>query len=74
MNEIIRVLQDADGALERAVSAPWPALDDSTLVSVVRIAEQLGRRLDAVRSASAAQVEERSRREIGDAALSRRFG
>lgn len=53
--------------------APARMADDDVL-ALTRVAESIGRRVDAVRVAAAGQVDDRSRTELGDERLSARNG
>jgi len=50
------------------------ALDDETLLSTTAAIEALGRRVDALRVAGAAEIAERSRKELGTGGLAARKG
>jgi hypothetical protein len=67
------VLESLSGALESA-SVAVLTLSDAALCDHLDAVEQLGRQVDALRIAAAAEVEARSRRELGDASLGRRHG
>lgn len=74
MENPIALLEQASALLARAVATPFAVSDDDTLVAVTRESERVGRHLDGIRALTAAELETRSRRELGDAGLSRRFG
>jgi hypothetical protein len=67
-------LEQATALLAIVCAVPVGALDDVRLLSRLDTAEHLGRFVDALRISAAAEVAERSRRELGTAGLSYRMG
>jgi len=75
MDEITEHLAAAVVAARAAVTVPEvPGLSDDRLLSTMAEAEELGRTVDALRVAVAAEVAERSRRTLGTDRLSARRG
>ena len=72
MDTIESVIEQATALL--ASAAGVSELDDSRLVGMLTLAEELGRQADRIRVAVAAEVGERSRHELGSDGLSWRFG
>jgi hypothetical protein len=69
------LLESLSGALDASsasLAVAVPGLSDAALCDHLDAVEQLGRRVDALRIAAAAEVDARSRRELGDESLSRR--
>ncbi|HEX4443700.1 MAG TPA: DUF222 domain-containing protein [Galbitalea sp.] len=69
--------QELDATLESLSSFALPALslaDDRELTRVAVLAEQIARRLSAVQVAAAAEVADRSRRELGTVGLAAQHG
>lgn len=66
------VLEHAARALEAVSPVPPTSLGDDELLIHLADVERLGRVVDALRVAAAAEVDSRSGRELGDAGLSRR--
>jgi hypothetical protein len=67
-------LEQATALLAIVCAAPVERLDDDRLLSRLDTVEHLGRYADALRIATAAEVAERSRHELGTAGLSYRMG
>jgi hypothetical protein len=67
------LLESLSGVLESA-SGGVTRLSDAALCDHLDAVEQLGRQVDALRVAAAAEVDARSGRELGDGSLSRRHG
>jgi hypothetical protein len=75
MDEITEHLAAALAAARAAVTVPGvPGLSDDRLLSTMAEAEELGRTVDALRVAVAAEVAERSRRSLGTNRLSAKKG
>jgi hypothetical protein len=67
-------LQGAREALARLAGSAFDSLDDASLCALAGDLEQLGRLLDASRALAAAEIDERSRYELGTAGLAQRSG
>ena len=74
MNYTSGVLEQATSLLKSLVSLPVAGLSDEDLCLFTVEVEQVGRLVDSVRVRSAAEVDERSRFELGSAGLSYRLG
>ncbi|MEO8907011.1 MAG: DUF222 domain-containing protein [Microbacteriaceae bacterium] len=75
MNNPVDALNAVTGDLsERVAIGDLRTLDDDALLGAVQAIEALGRRVDALRVASAAEVAERSRKELGTGGLAARKG
>lgn len=74
MTEASEVLEQATSLLAEVGRAPMSELSDESLCLLLADAEQAGRLLDAVRVRAAAEVEDRSRYELGSDGLSKRLG
>ncbi|MGA0567974.1 DUF222 domain-containing protein [Rathayibacter sp. KR2-224] len=75
MNEITEQLEAATAAARAAVTVDEvPALGDDALVAAMAAIENLGRTVDALRVAVAAEAAERSRRVLGSDRLSAKHG
>ncbi|WOQ69233.1 DUF222 domain-containing protein [Microbacterium limosum] len=71
--EALRAEWDAAVAPTLAATA-GPAVSDAELVALARASEDLGRRLDALRTMVAGEIAERSRPSLGGERLSARYG
>jgi len=67
-------LEQAREALAALASGSFDGLNDASLCSIVGDLEQLGRLLDASRALAAAEVDERSRFDLGQTGLAQRLG
>jgi len=65
---------DLLGAVAREVSGSAGSLDDGRLIDLLQLVEEAGRRIDSLRIATAAEVADRSRFELGADGLSSRLG
>lgn len=77
--DLIETLARLDGELGVTVRDALSAdlvrgMTDGEVLDLTRVAEALGRRIDAVRVVTAAEVDERSRTELGEERLSARSG
>ena len=74
MNEAMRILGEVSELLAVAVRVPMRILDDETAVLFAVAVEEAGRLVDALRLSSAAELDERSRYELGRDGLAQRLG
>ncbi len=74
MDDIERVFEAASSLLARLARLDLTTMDDEAICSIVARAERAGRLIDTIRAVSAAEVEERSRFELGAGGLSFRNG
>jgi hypothetical protein len=74
MEEIETLIEQGEGVAARLLDVRVEALSDASLVSLVARAESLGRLVDTLRVRAAAEVDDRSRYELGSDGLSRRYG
>lgn len=74
MASLEQLLGNAEELTGDAVAEGVRDLSDSRLVVALELVEQLGRRVDTLRVAAAAEVAERSRHELGSGGLSWRWG
>ena len=74
MTDPMEVLEQAKAALSELATLPLAGLPDEVLVGACEQAEQVGRLLDSVRVQTAAEIEERSRDELGSNGLAFRHG
>ncbi len=74
MDTPIATLQQASTLLAGLATLPFEALTDEETCSLTGLIEQVGRSIDTLRARSAAEVDDRSRFELGRAGLSSRLG
>ncbi|HEY0258788.1 MAG TPA: DUF222 domain-containing protein, partial [Lacisediminihabitans sp.] len=74
MNQMAASIEQATSLLGQLAGLDLAALGDEDLCALVGGIERAGRFVDALRALSAAQIEERSRFELGSAGLSYRLG
>lgn len=74
MNEAVHELGQAKRLLADAARAGAAGLDDSALVLAATTVEEIGRLVDALRVQLAAEIDERSRYELGRDGLAQRLG
>ncbi|MDJ0334777.1 DUF222 domain-containing protein [Salinibacterium sp. G-O1] len=74
MTEAAQVLDRVSSLLAAVALDGMVAFDDSALLEITREIEQVGRLTDALRALAAAEVDERSRYELGQAGLAQRLG
>jgi len=70
----IELLEQARAALAHVADDSTVSLSDEELCAMTALTEDVGRLVDATRLATAAEIEERSRFELGSAGLSYRLG
>src|SRR5687767_4720139 len=74
MHSATDLLEQAQDLLARVAELPLPDVDDETLCALTRAVEGVGRITDGLRATTAAELDERSRFELGGAGLSYRLG
>ncbi len=74
MTEAAQVLDRVSTLLADVARDPMVGLDDTALLEITRKVEEVGRLTDALRALAAAEVDERSRYELGQAGLAQRLG
>jgi hypothetical protein len=70
----VDLLEQAKSLLEAVAAEPVDGLSDEHLCALTAHAEQVGRFVDSLRATTAAEIDERSRFELGDDGLAYRLG
>jgi hypothetical protein len=73
-NPAVDILRQAQALLERAAEQPVRDADDATLCAIAEAVESVGRLIDGLRATTAAEIDERSRFELGRDGLAYRLG
>ncbi len=74
MQDVMRSLEQVRDLLGELTRVPMRSLNDETTVLVTIAVEEAGRLVDALRVESAAELDERSRYELGRSGLAQRLG
>jgi hypothetical protein len=73
-NSAVDILKQAQALLERAAEIPLVDVDDENLCAITSAVEGAGRLIDGLRATAAAELDERSRFELGSDGLAYRLG